>query len=621
MLAPNAPTTPAELIKSLELSGRDELDMQIKNWIMWDRNDATLQQVVSAVKEKDWDALEQRLCHRNAFGTAGLRAGMRAGFDSINDLTIIQTAQGLSSFLTEQYPNVVRRETQGVVIGYDGRYNSKRLAQLTATVMLNGRCKVYLFNRITTTPLVAFGVVHLKCLAGVMVTGSHNAKHDNGFKVYWTNGAPIVAPLDKQIQAAVLNCLEPVPSNWDLSILDEHALLEDPYREVYPAYYEAMSNLLPYNYIETNECSQLRFVYTALHGAGYPYIREAFYQARLKPVIPVPEQKDSDPEFPTISFPDPIEGKDSLNLAIRKAEEEHCTIILANDPDGDRLAVAELDPKGRWKIFNGNELGALLGWWALESYKTRTPKPNVSNCVMIGSLVSSKILAAMARAEGFTFVETLVGFKWMSSKALELQALGKTVLLAFEQPIGYMFTTMVADKDGINAACQVATMACYLRSTRNVTLIEKLREIYDTYGYHCTMMQSMTYKSPWQVDKMFTRLRSFDDEQPGTYPKCILNGEFDVRSVRDLTTGLDTSFPDNKARMPVSPNKHMITFTFTNGMTFTVRDSGTEPKIKIYSEIFGLPEEKEWDELHDTLKRMTEAAISEFIQPDEMGLT
>jgi len=164
-------------------------------------------------------------------------------------------------------------------------------------------------------------------------------------------------------------------------------------------------------------------------------------------------------------------------LAIRKAEEEHCTIILANDPDADRLAVAELDPKGRWKVFNGNELGALLGWWALESYKTRTTKPNVPNCVMLASNVSSKILAAMARAEGFIFIETHVGFKWMANKALELQGLGRTVLFAFEQPIGYMFSLNVPDKDGINAACQVATMASFLRSTRNVTLIEKLREI------------------------------------------------------------------------------------------------------------------------------------------------
>jgi len=305
---------------------------------------------------------------------------------------------------------------------------------------------------------------------------------------------------------------------------------------------------------------------------------------------------------------------------MEKAEEEHCTIILANDPDADRLAVAELDPKGKWKVFNGNELGALLGWWALENYKTRAKKPNLPNCVMLASIVSSKILAAMARAEGFTFVETHVGFKWMANKALELQELGRSVLFAFEQPIGYMFSTNVPDKDGINAACQVATMASYLRSTRNVTLIEKLREIYDTYGYHATISHFLIYENPKNMVNMFEKLRHFEDNRPGTYPKCILNGEFEVISVRDLTTGLDTSKPDRKARLPITNSKQIVTFNFNNGMKITFRASGSEPKLRYYSEMFGLPEEKEWEEISDTLRRMTDAVITEFIRPTEYDM-
>lgn len=170
-----------------------------------------------------------------------------------------------------------------------------------------------------------------------------------------------------------------------------------------------------------------------------------------------------------------LEGKEVLKLAIKKADAEHCTLVLANDPDVDRLAVAELDPRGRWKLFNGNELGALLGWWALENYKTRTPKPAVTNCIMIATLVSSRILAAMARVEGFIFVEGMPSFPWMAHRALELEKSGRTVLFAFEECFGYMFGMSLPDKDGIGAAMQLASMACYLRSTRNVTLIEKLR--------------------------------------------------------------------------------------------------------------------------------------------------
>lgn len=308
-------------------------------------------------------------------------------------------------------------------------------------------------------------------------------------------------------------------------------------------------------------------------------------------------------------------------MAMKKAEEEHVTVVLANDIDVDRLGLAEMDPKGRWKIFNGNELGALLGWWALESYKTRVSKPDVANCVMISSIVSSRILAAMARAEGFIHVETLVGFKWMAGKALELQGLGRTVLFAFEQPIGYMFSTKVPDKDGISAACQLATMGSYLRSTRKMTLIEKLREIYETYGYHATIYSNLSYEDEGQLDIIFGRLRAFDDNLPGTYPQCILNGEFEVTYVRDLTIGVDTSFADRKPRLPITSNKHCLTFGFNNGMTITFRASGSEQKLRYYAELFCLPEERKWEELDETLKRMTEAVINEFISPEENGLS
>lgn len=306
MLAHNVPTTPAELVSSLKLSGNATLDEQITNWIMWDRNAATVQQVVEAVNSKDWETLQIRLGSYNAFRVSGIRSGMRAGFDSINDLVSIQLAQGMTSYLKRLYPSVAKREAQGVVIGFDCRYNGKRFAQLMATVFLNNNFRVHLFNRMVPTPFVSFAVLKLNCMAGIVVTGSHNEKTDNGFKIFWDNGAPILTPHDKNIHEAMLNNLEPLPSSWDLSVQDDHPLFFDPFREVYTDYYEALKDSIPEPYLETNECSQLRFVYTPLHGVGFHYIREAFYQARLKPVIPVPQQKDPDPDFPTVPYPDPV---------------------------------------------------------------------------------------------------------------------------------------------------------------------------------------------------------------------------------------------------------------------------------------------------------------------------
>ncbi|XP_016946573.2 glucose 1,6-bisphosphate synthase, partial [Drosophila biarmipes] len=560
-----------------------------------------------------------RLCRRITYLATGLRGGMRAGFDSLNDVVIIEVAQGICAYLLDVYPSIQKRQTQGVVVGYDGRYNSKRFAQLIATVFLNNDFKVYLFTRMTPTPFIPFTIVTLQCLAGIVVTASHNPKEDNGIKVYWSNGAQAIAPHDQRIHDYMLNNLEPKPSSWETSLVLDHPLIEDPFRQIYPLFYETLKKLLPPIYLETNECSQLRFIYTALHGVGYPFMREAFYQARLKPVIPVLEQKDPDPEFPTLVKPNPEEGREALKLAIKKAEAEHCTLVLANDPDVDRLAVAELDPRGRWKVFSGNELAALFGWWALENYKTRTPKPAVSNCVMIATLVSSRILAAMARVEGFVFVEGMPSFPWMAHRALELQKSGRTVLFAFEDCFGYMFGMSLPDKDGIGAAMQLATMACYLRSTRNVTLIEKLREIYDTYGYHSSVSSIFIADSPETITSIFEHLRNFTDE--GGYPKCILEEEFEVVQVRDLTTGLDTSFSDGKARLPVNPDAQLITFTFTNGYMVTLRSAANDTKIKLNAEICGLPEEKHWEELHEKLNRMTNAVVEEFLLPEENGLT
>ncbi|XP_034650722.1 glucose 1,6-bisphosphate synthase [Drosophila subobscura] len=620
MSSKKAQQTPAEVLKSLELSGQEDLDRQIKNWVLWDRNEATLDQVLDAVRDQDWQALRVRLCNRIPFGTGGLRGGMRAGFDSINDLVIIQTAQGLAAHLSDSYPSIQKRETQGVVVGYDGRYNSKRFAQLTSAVFLNNNYKVYLFNRMTPTPFIPFAITALKCLAGIVVTASHNPKEDNGFKVYAANGAQILPPSDTKIFEAIMANLEPKPSSWDLSILTGNPLVEDPYRQIYPLYYDTLRKLLPPVYLETNECSQLRFIYTPMHGVGYSFMREAFYQARLKPLIPVPEQKDPDPEFHTLVYPNPEEGREALLMAIKKAEAEHCTVILANDPDADRLAAAELDAKGRWKIFTGNELGALLAWWALESYRTRTSKPDVSNCVMLSSTVSSRIVGAIARAEGFTHVETLTGFKWMGNRALELQAAGRTVLFAFEESLGFMFGMSVADKDGIAAATQLATMACHLRSTRNLTLIEKLREIYETYGYHAAISSHYICEDPDLIETIFERLRNFEDDQPGTYPKSILDGAFEVVHVRDLTQGLDTAYADRKSRLPMIPSEQMITFSFTNGFVVSLRSTSRDHKLRYCSEICGLPEEKEWLELNDKLQRLTQAVIDEFYQPNLHGL-
>lgn len=510
---------------------------------------------------------------------------MQAGFNSMNDLVVIQTAQGIAQYLLKSESSEEVRK-KGIVLGFDGRYNSRRFAELSAAVFLSQNIRVYLFNYMTPTPFVPFAILHKKAAAGIMVTASHNPKEDNGYKVYWSNGAQIISPHDKNIQKFILENLKPLPSSWDVSVLKSSEILEDPYDEIFADYYKKLSANIPDSFIDLNARSTLRFVYTAMHGVGYPFVVDAFARSKLTELISVAEQQEADPEFSTVKFPNPEEGKSSLELSIKLANSHDVSLILANDPDADRLACAEKDPKtGLWRVFSGNELGALLGWWALQCFKEQNPGADTSDCYALASTVSSKILRAMGLKEGFKFEETLTGFKWMGNRSIELMAEGKTVLFAFEEAIGFMVGTAVLDKDGVSAAAHLATLCNYLREKLNVSLSEMLDKLYLDYGYHCTMVSYFICHDPEKTNRIFARIRELA-------PKSVKGDAYPIKYVRDLTTGVDTSQADGKAILPTSKSSQMITFTFENGVVLTLRTSGTEPKIKYYAEMCAQPGEK-----------------------------
>ncbi|KAK7097300.1 hypothetical protein V1264_004302 [Littorina saxatilis] len=555
-------------------TGDSELDALVQQWLEWDKNDFTRQEIMSLAQAKKSQELEKRLETRMEFGTAGLRARMGAGNSMMNDMTIVQTAQGLVQYVLKANPAVKQK---GIVFGYDGRHRSDKWAKISATVCINNGIPVYLFTRTCPTPYVAFSIRHFGAACGVMVTASHNPKEDNGYKVYWENGAQIVSPIDKGIAQSILDNLEPQRASWDTSVVVNSQLCKDPYDEAHKAYLAAVTSLCYHR--DTNNSSKLRVVYTAMHGVGYPYVLESFRAFNLNMPIPVKEQIEPDPEFPTVTYPNPEEGKGALKLAIKKANDTGCPIIVANDPDADRLAVAEKLPSGEWKIFSGNELGALLGNWMWVSYRKQNPTVPGGDIYMIASTVSSKILNTMASYEGFKFEETLTGFKWMANKADELQKQGKTVLFAFEEAIGFMCGTNVLDKDGVSAAAIITEYASQLYA-RNSTLEKELETIYGRYGYHLSSNSYFICHDSATIARMFEELRNMGGR--GKYPEFC--GPYKISSVRDLTTGYDSSQPDKKPLLPVSKSSQMITFTFENGCVATLRTSGTEPKIKYYTE-------------------------------------
>lgn len=439
---------------------------------------------------------------------------MRAGFASMNDLVIIQTAQGLCEYVRQQYPDADAQQ-RGLVIGFDGRHNSRRFARLTAAICIHAGLPVWLYSETVATPFVPFAIAQLNCLAGVMVTASHNPKEDNGYKVYWSNAAQIIGPHDKGIERAILANLEPLASSWDDTVLSQSALLRDPLREQSARYLQQLLAHVPAEQLRVNATSDVRFVYTAMHGVGYEYVRQAFEAARLPAVVAVPEQRDADPEFPTVRFPNPEEGASSLELSMALANREGISVILANDPDADRLACAERDAvTGEWRVFSGNELGALLGWWSWQQFRAVHPEVAPADCVMLCSTVSSMVLRAMAAREGFRFEDTLTGFKWMGNRAVELAAEGKWVVFAFEEAIGFMVSSAVLDKDGVSAAVHLGSLVATLRAGEEQrTLAQKLHELYDAYGFHCTVNSYYICHEADVIERIFERIRRWTGDE------------------------------------------------------------------------------------------------------------
>uniref|UniRef100_A0A3B5AIY6 Phosphoglucomutase 2 like 1 n=1 Tax=Stegastes partitus TaxID=144197 RepID=A0A3B5AIY6_9TELE len=570
-------------------TGDPQLDKAVHQWLAWDRNRRTRAQLDSLVAAGHLEDLRSRLCSRMSFGTAGLRAPMGAGFNRINDLTIIQSTQGLYAYLCRYFADFSSR---GLVVGFDTRgqeesgCSSERLAKLTAAVMLSRDVPVHLFSSFVPTPYV----------------------------VYWSNGAQIASPHDKEILRSIEQELEPWSAScWDQELVDHSSLRTDPLTQINSCYMDELASLCFHRGL--NSSCPLKFVHSSFHGVGHDFVQQAFRVFGFAPPIPVPEQKDPDPNFSSLRCPNPEEGESVLELSLLLAEKENARIVLATDPDADRLAVAE---KCGWKVFTGNELGALLGWWMFFNWKESHPDPtDTQNVYMLATTVSSKILQAFARIEGFRFEETLPGFKWIGNKIHELSKTGNRVIFAFEESIGFLCGNMVPEKDGVSSAVVVAEMAAYLHN-KNLTLSQQLHNIYQTYGYHVAKTSYVVCNDPPTIQKIFSRIRNFDGD--GSYPKSC--GGVQIVHVRDVTTGYDSSRPDLTSVLPVSRSSQMITFTLQNGVVATLRTSGTEPKIKYYTEFCAAPGKRSADPpvLEEELQKVTAALLDEFLEPEKNNL-
>ncbi|KAH7906231.1 hypothetical protein BJ138DRAFT_1175028 [Hygrophoropsis aurantiaca] len=569
------------------------LDDLVDEWLRLDKNENTRVEIQKLRNADDTRELEMRMRVRIQFGTAGLRGKMEAGWSRMNDLVIIQASQGLCAYVLENIKNAACR---GVVVGHDHRYNSERWAQLTAAAFIASNVKVYLHRGLVHTPLVPFSVKQLDAACGVMITASHNPKQDNGYKVYWENAVQIIGPHDKGIAGAITENL--VPRTWDISQLHQNGLCIDCTQDMKDAYFNSLLHL---NFSSPRQTTA-KFVNTSMHGVSNAFAVQAFEISGFNQFIPVEEQKHPDPDFPTVNFPNP-EEKGALDLAIKTAGNEMATHVLAQDPDADRFSAAEKNYDGTWFLFTGDQLGALFAYYVLETYRT-AGKP-LDKLAMVASTVSSKMIEAMAQAEGFTFVECLTGFKFIGNTALDLARAGYEVPFGYEEAIGFMFGSEIRDKDGIAATLVFAKLVATLRE-RGLSVKDQLEQLYQKYGYFETRNSYFICSDPVTIDKIFSELRAFSSDS--NYPESIAN--LSITGVVDLTVGHgydSTNHPSFEPKLPLSSG-HMIQFRAQSRISdgpkiaLTIRTSGTEPKIKYYLEGNG----KNRDEVHRLLPRVVE---------------
>ncbi|TKA71451.1 hypothetical protein B0A49_03804 [Cryomyces minteri] len=541
-------------------------------WLRLDKDMETHDEIQQLLADDNRAELEERLRTRIAFGTAGL---MQAGFSSMNSLTVIQASQGLAEYLTHTIPNATKR---GVVIGWDARHRSAKFASLVAAVFYAKGFKILWLSDIVHTPLVPFAVTHVKAAAGVMITASHNPAKDNGYKVYWSNGSQIIPPHDAGIAASIMENLDPIESAWTLESVDRASSLWHDCRDSITKSYNNAIEQLVQPLKALSPTIPLRFVYTPMHGVGEAFMRPALHNVAHSEgqMVIVPQQAKPDPTFPTVKFPNP-EEKGALDLAIATAEANNIILILANDPDADRFAFAE-KVKGKWYQLTGNEIGALFASVILDAYPKNA---DISRLAMFVSTVSSRMLAVMAEKEGFHFQETLTGFKWLGNVAQEVQAQEYDAVYAFEEAIGYMFSRVVWDKDGI-AAATVFLTACSHWMSMGLTPWSQLQQLYEKYGRFHSANTYLLSPSPTTTTAIFTHIRALSAPYP--YPTHL--GTRRIIRWRDLTTGFDSATPGHAPALPTDPTTQIITIELDGAgqVRATMRASGTEPKIKFYVE-------------------------------------
>jgi phosphoglucomutase len=573
------------LLAAPEFSPVKDCSERIRAWLTDACIDnASKAEVVALIEKKNMPELRDAFYRELEFGTGGLRGVIGAGSNRINNYVVRRAAQGLANFIRKQGPEAMRR---GVAIAHDSRHFSDVYAREAASVLAANGIHAHLFKALNTTPALSFAVRALKCISGICVTASHNPPQYNGFKVYWEDGAQIVPPVD----AGILEEVFAVKSFSEARHMDfeeglKSGLIHHIPDDVNQTWYNAIQNLRLYPELK----SSLKVVYTPLHGTGAPHAREVLRMWGFQDVFVVPEQEAPNGDFPTVKKPNP-EEPEALKLAISHAERLGADIVVATDPDSDRLALVVRDPKGAKGLFaqqafgdfvllNGNQTGALMIDYLLDGCRSKGRlRPSHK---IVKTIVTSELHARICARYGVEIFNTLTGFKWIASLVREWETNGKKdheFLFGTEESFGYMPGSYVRDKDGIGALAQAAEMAAVLKS-RGQTACDRLKEIFSEFGAWQESLINVDLvgeEGALRIRRMMEAMRA--------NPKKSFCG-VPVTRVFDYKLGTvqnrSNDHFESSAEKTNLPSSDVLQFELEDGSRISMRPSGTEPKIKFY---------------------------------------
>jgi phosphoglucomutase len=566
------------------------IDQKIASWLEGNFDAATKDEIRS-LQANQPDMLQDAFYRNLEFGTGGLRGLMGVGTNRVNKYTIGMATQGFSNYLLKTYPN----ESISVVVGHDSRNNSRFFAETTAQVFAANGIKVYLFEALRPTPELSFAIRQLQCKAGVVCTASHNPKEYNGYKAYWNDGGQLVPPHDKNVITEV----EAIQSLEEVKWTGGDALIEIIGAEMDASYIAMLKTLSVYPEVIAAQ-SDLKIVYTPIHGTGITLVPKVLEAYGFKNVHVVEEQATPDGNFPTVAYPNPEESE-TMRIGLEKAKALNADILLGTDPDADRVGIGVKNHKGEWVLMNGNQTAVLAFAYMMEARRAKGIA--APNDMVVTTIVTTEMINEVARQNEVNCYNVLTGFKWIAELVKEKEG-KENYIIGGEESFGLMIGDQIRDKDAVSAVALLCEMAAYEKN-KGKSLFDKMIELYMQYGFYYEHLISITKKGMNGQQEIAAMMEGYRKQPPTEIAgmKVVTLLDYQLQVSTNLQTGVQTQIQ--------LPKSNVLQFVTEDGTKISARPSGTEPKIKFYFSVNTvLPNREAFDEIYAQLQNKINTIIA-----------